>query len=132
MIFTSWSRESGKFIVGIYFPLTIFTTRFIVDIWISLGFWICQSSEYNRVLNIPGFWIGIIQTLHNAWGGTESRKLCYEPLRKSGGGEEVSIMLLRTTDKNFYMTNFMRNLPIGKYSLYYLASKALVFRWKLF
>ena len=40
-------------------------------------------------------------------------------------------MPLRNADKIFYMTNFTRNLPIGNYSLYYLTSKTLVFRWKL-
>ena len=56
-------------------------------------------------------------------GGREGSKLCYEPLRKSGGGEGVSVMSLGSVDKFFYMANFTRNLPIGSYSLYYLTSK---------
>ena len=31
--------------------------------------------------------IGIIQTLRNTGGRREGSKLCYEPLRKLGGGE---------------------------------------------
>ena len=56
-------------------------------------------------------------------GGREGSKLYYEPLRKSGGGERVSVMPLRSVDKFFCMAKFTRNLPIGSYSLYYLTSK---------
>ena len=41
-------------------------------------------------------------------------------------------MPLRNIDKIFYKADFTRNLPIGNYSLYYLTSKTLVFRSKLF
>ena len=62
--------------------------------------------------------------------GREGSKLCYEPLMISGGGEGrgVSLMPLRNPDKTFNMANFMRNVPIGNYSLYYLTSKTLVLR----
>ena len=60
--------------------------------------------------------------------GREGSKLCYEPLRKFDGGEEVSVIALSNADKILYMVNFTRNLPIGNYSLYYLTSKTLVFR----
>ena len=35
-------------------------------------------------------------------------------------------MLLPNADKIFYMANFMKNLHIGNYSLYYLTSKTLI------
>ena len=31
--------------------------RCVTGFWICLRFWICQHSEYSRVLNMPGFWI---------------------------------------------------------------------------
>ena len=55
MIFVSWSRERSKLLLRNYFPLTIFTKCFIVDVWICLEFWICQTSEHTGVLNVPGF-----------------------------------------------------------------------------
>ena len=65
MIFISWSKERGKVILRNYFPLTVFTKCFIVDVWMNLGFWICQSFQYTGVLNIPGFercfWFWICQ-----------------------------------------------------------------------
>ena len=74
MIFISWRRERGKLILRNYFPLTVFTKRFIVDVWhrrclnklwiLNMPeLWIYRSSEYTRVLNMflilntPGFWI---------------------------------------------------------------------------
>ena len=62
MIFISWNRERGKLILRNYFPFTVFTKRFIVDVWVSLGFRICQSFQYTGVLNmflnlnVSGFW----------------------------------------------------------------------------
>ena len=67
MIFISWSRERGKLILRNYFPLTVFTKRFIVDVWISPGFWICQSFQYNGVLNIPGFWLFLVLNMSGFW-----------------------------------------------------------------
>ena len=55
-------------------------------------------------------------------------KLCYKLLQKFGGGEGVSVMLLRNSDKILYMVNITRNLSVGNYSLYSLTSKTLVFR----
>ena len=60
--FLHWSRERSKPLRN-YFPLTIFTKRFILDVWIislgfwvRLGFWISPSSdrgsEYTRILNM--------------------------------------------------------------------------------
>ena len=74
MIFISWSREYGKLILRNYFPLTVFTKPFIVDVWhrrclskpwvLNMPeFSIDRGSKYTRVLNmflvlnIPGFWI---------------------------------------------------------------------------
>ena len=69
MIFISWGRERSKLTLRNYFPLTSFTKRFILDVWISLGYWICQDSEYTKVLkytsvqnmflilNMSEFWI---------------------------------------------------------------------------
>ena len=56
------SRERRKLILRSYFPLTVFTKRFIVDAWHRRYLnkpwvWICQSFQYTGVLNIPGFWI---------------------------------------------------------------------------
>ena len=42
--------------------------------------------------------------------GREGSKLCYEPLRKFDGGEEVSVIALSNADKILYMVNFTRNL----------------------
>ena len=65
MIFISWSRELGKLILQKYLqPLTIFAKRFIVEVWQGSEhasdasflnireFWIYQSSEYPRILNM--------------------------------------------------------------------------------
>ena len=70
MIVISWSRERGKLILRSYFPLfsAIFRKCFIVDVWRRRCLnkpwvWICQSSEYTRVLNMflslymSWFWI---------------------------------------------------------------------------
>ena len=66
-------------------------------------------------------------------GEEGGQQLCYEPLRKLGEGRGISEMPLRNADKIFYMANFTRNLPIGNnFSLYYLTSKTLLFRRKLF
>ena len=67
MISISWSRERRKLILRNYFPLTVFTKRFIVDVWISPGFWICQSFQYNGVLNIPGFWLFLVLNMSGFW-----------------------------------------------------------------
>ena len=65
-------------------------------------------------------------------GAREGSKLCYKPLQKLGGGQGCFSNQLRNADKIFYMANFPRNLHIKNYSLYYLTSKTLVFRRKLF
>ena len=83
MIFISWSRERGKLILRNYFPLTVFPKRFIVDVWISLvfwiihsfhyistricfWFWICQVSGYVTALNMPSLH-RVLNTLDYAW-----------------------------------------------------------------
>ena len=74
---------------------------------------------------------GIIQTLRNAWG--EGRVANFVTNRYGNKEERrrVSVMLLCSADNFFYMDNFTKNLPIGNYSLYYLTSKTLAFRWNL-
>ena len=92
MIFISWSRGHGKLILRKYFPLTIFTKCFIIDVWYSRCLnkhwilnmpefwiywgpgWIYQGSEYVsdfecvRVLNIPCLWIcQVIQGFEYTW-----------------------------------------------------------------
>ena len=47
-------------------------------------------------------------------GGREGSKLCYEPLRKSGGGEGVSVMSLRSVDKFFLYGQFHEKLTYRK------------------
>ena len=74
MIFTSWSRERGNLILRNYFPPTVFTKRFTVDVWhhrclnkpwvLNMPeFSVYRGSEYTGVLykflvlNMSRFWI---------------------------------------------------------------------------
>ena len=73
MVSISWSRERRKLILRNYFPLTVFTKRFIVHVWhrrclSKLGFWICQSFQYTRVSNTPGFWMCFLFWISQGFG----------------------------------------------------------------
>ena len=69
MIFILWSRKRWKLLLRNYFPLTVFTKRFIVNVWhrrcvnkpwalTMPQFPIYQGSEYvSGFLNMSGFWI---------------------------------------------------------------------------
>ena len=71
MVFISWSRKRAQPI-----PAKIIITcendyrrrlfsqntnrRCWTGFWISLGFWICQCSEYTKALNKPRFWMNML------------------------------------------------------------------------
>ena len=119
--------------------LWIFSAFFIFPFFfcLLLFLWLLAATEILKWINISFFFyffctLGLFKRYVTPEGGREGSKLCYEPFQKSGGGEGVSVMPLRNVDKFFYIANFMRNLPIGSYSLYYSTSKILVFRWTLF
>ena len=52
-------RTRKNSVFGHFSGSSIFTKGLIIDVltgfWIWVGFWICQSSEYAGVLNMPGF-----------------------------------------------------------------------------
>ena len=49
-----WKADVAEIIVAfIYFRKTLHC-RCFTGLWICLGSWMCQSSEYNRVLNMRG------------------------------------------------------------------------------
>ena len=94
MIFLSWSREHSKLILRNYFPLPVFTKRFIVNVWhrrclnktwvlympefsiywgseytrfwICFWFWLYQGSGYTTALNMPGL-NRVLNTLNYAY-----------------------------------------------------------------
>ena len=95
MIFILWSRKRGKLILRNYFPSTVFTKRFVVNVWhrrcvnkpwalnmpqfliyqgseytrvlnMFLVFWICQGSGYTTALNMPGVH-RVLNTLDYSW-----------------------------------------------------------------
>ena len=97
------------------------------------GVWLEKLDFYFWLKSHWVFHLGIIQTLRNTWaGGGRVANFVTNHYGNLGEGRRVSVMSWRNADKIFYMANFTRNLPVGNYSLYYLTSKTLAFRWKLF